>query len=226
MPDPVHPGKTLWEMLKERLSKNGSNVSFYNPLDFRVGSVVPVANSRPDFAGFDFSVKEIREYGRRIGGQEFHFTDYVLAGVNTKTFNAEDAVTVRLRAVPNQAGSRDVLLLKLYDEMTFDPGFLEVVKDTTGVFEVTDDKTGATEKYTRINDVKDSYEAAVMVVTGTNDDGTAPPGKISAAKIEYWDYWREVAMSGSQTTKKQFLFVEMNSETGWFQLWQGEEFFL
>ena len=74
-------GKTLWEMLMERLGKssNGAGIAFSNPKDLRIGSVVnvPYANG-PEFVGYDFGVQEIREYNRQIGGQEFRFTDYVL----------------------------------------------------------------------------------------------------------------------------------------------------
>jgi len=105
----------------------------------------------------------------------------VLQGVNKKSFQAEDVITVRLRAVPNQAGATDTLLLRLEDEFAFAEDFLGVVKDTTGVFEVTDDKSGAKETFNRINDLRGSYEAAVLVVTATTTDGKAPlegrPGK-------------------------------------------------
>src|SRR5258708_1687788 len=105
-------GRTLWEMLVERVKGNGNGhgatISFRNPLDLRVGSPVrvPFANG-PEFADFDFTVQEIREYVRRIGGQEFGFADYVLRGVNKKTFDADQAMTARLRVVPNQAGAHD-----------------------------------------------------------------------------------------------------------------------
>ncbi len=226
MCNPNPGGKTLWEMFSDRLKKNGSNVSFYNPLDLRIESAVQVSKSRPDYTDFDFSVKEIREYTRRIGGQEFRFTDYVLQGINTKTFDNQDAITIRLRAVPNPAGSREVLLLRLDDEMAFDSGFLEVLNDPTGVFDVTDDHTGKTDHFTRINEVKEAFEAVVMIIAGTTESGMAPPGQITTAKLEYWDYWRDMPIADGSTTKKQFLFVEMNSDTGWFQIWLGEEFFI
>ena len=43
-------------------------------------------------------------------------------------------------------------------------------------------------------------------------------------KIEYWDYWRDVDIGGGNTAK-EFVFVELNSDTGWFQIWRGREFF-
>lgn len=219
-------GKTLWEMFKERLNQADTRIAFYNPLDYRVGALVSLAKGHPEFQAYDFTIKEILEFSRRIGGQAFKFTDYALAGTNTQSFNPDDALTLRLRVVPNQAGAHDALLLRLDDEFAFDPSFLEVVKDTTGVFEVTDDDTGETVRYERINEVKDPYEAAVLLISETTEDAKAAPSKTKLVKLEYWDYWRDVPIGEGPATKKQFLFVELNSDTGWFQIWQGEEFFL
>ena len=227
MADTENKGKTLWEMLCERVrgNGNGNGVAFDNPLDLRIGSPVNVAYSNgPEFENYDFAVQEIREYNRRIGGQEFRFTDYVLRGTNTKSFDAGGAMTVRLRVVPNPAGGHDSLLLPLYDEFEFAEDFLAVVKDTTGVFEAKDDKSGVVDRFSRINDLRESYEAAVLVVAATTPDGKGAPDKTSTAKVEYWDYWRDADISVGKTAK-EFLFVEMNSDTGWFSIWRGREFF-
>ena len=220
-------GKTLWEMLCDRVhgSGNGAGVAFANPLDLCVGSALPVAYSNgPEYAGYDFAVQEIREYNRRIEGQEYRFTDYVLRGVSTKSMDANDAMPARVRVVPNQAGANDSVLLRLYDEFEFSEDFLAVVKDTTGIFKITEDKTGAEESYSRINDLRDSNDAAVLVVAETTADGKGAPGKVSLAKIEYWDYWRDADIGGGKTAK-EFVFVELNSDTGWIQIWRGREFF-
>jgi len=221
-------GKTLWEMLLERVHRNGSGspgVAFDNPLDLRVGSPVGIAYANgPEFADYSFTVQEVREYNRRIGGQEFRFTDYVLRGINTKSFDAEAAMTARLRAVPNLAGAYDTLLLRLYDEFAFAEDFLGVVKDTTGVFEMTDDKSGVKETFSRINNLRESYEAAVLVVSETTSAGQGVFGKTAPLKVEYWDYSRNIDIGGSHTAN-EFVFVEMNAETGWFQIWRGREFF-
>jgi hypothetical protein len=227
--DPAKKGKTIWEMLTDRIhgggAGNGSSISFYNPLDSRVGSAINVPFSNgAEFANFDFQVKEIREYTRRIGEQDFRFTDYWLTGVNTKSFAAGDAMQARIRSIPNDAGAFDSLLLRIYDEFAFAEDFLNVVKDDTGVFEVTDDNTGEKQEFNRINDLRVSYEAAVLAVSETTAEGKAVPGKTKAVKIEYWDYWRDVDL-GQGKTAKEFLFVEMNSDTGWFQIWRGREFF-
>ena len=227
--EPEKTGKTLWEMLCERVrgagSGNGAGIAFANPLDLRVGSPVPVAYSNgPEYADYSFTVGEIHEYTRHIGDQEFRFTDYVLRGTNTKSMDANDATVARVRVVPNQAGANDSLLLGLCDEFEFAEDFLAVVKDTTGLFKITDDKSGAETTFSRINNLRESYEAAVLVVAETTPDGKGAPGKITPVKVEYWDYWRDAEIGGGKTAK-EFVFVEMNSDTGWFQIWRGREFF-
>jgi hypothetical protein len=223
----ANKGKTLWEMLVERLHKggNGAGIPFFNPLDLRVGAAQTIAYANgPEFVGFDFTVQEIREYTRRIGSQEFRFSDYVLRGVSTKSFDAKDAIVARIRVVPNQAGANDSLLLRVYDEFAFSEDFLGVVKDDTGVFEISDDKSEDKFTFNRINDLRESYQAAVLVVGETTPDGKAVAGKATPVKIEYWDYWRDADI-GAGNTAKEFVFVEMNSDTGWFQIWRGREHF-
>ena len=229
MLEPDNKGKTIWEMLQERVhghgNGNGATLAFANPLDLRINSPVSMAFANgPEFLDYNFTVQEIREYMRRIGGKDFSFTDYVLRGVNTKTFDADQALSARVRVVPNQAGAHDSLLLRVADEFAFAEDFLAVVKDTTGTFEMKDDKSGVTDTFARINDLRESYEAAVLVVAETTAEGKAPPAKTSTVKLEYWDYWRDADI-GAGKTAKEFLFVEMNSDTGWFQIWRGREFF-
>jgi len=225
MAEPEKQGKTLWEMFAGRLNGNGAAIAFSNPLDWRIGSPVTLAHANgPEFADYDCTVKEIREYLRQIGGREFVFTDYVLRSVNRKTFDTDDEMSARIRTVPNPAGAHDSLLLTLYDEFAFAEDFLGVVKDTTGIFETTDDETGATDTFSRINDLQESYEAAVLIVSATTEDGKAPHAQTTRARIEYWDYWRDMGIGGGNTAK-EFLFAELNSDTGWFQIWRGREFF-
>src|SRR3954468_10254917 len=176
MEDANKKGKTLWEMLLARVhgktNGNGAAISFANPLDLRIGSPVPVAFANgPDLVDYDFSVQEIREYARRIGGQEFPFTDYVLRGLNRKTLDAEQAMTVKVRVMANQAGGRDALFLRLYDEFAFAEDFLAVLKDETGRFEATDESSGKADTFSRINELRDPYEAAVLAISETTGEG-------------------------------------------------------
>jgi len=221
-------GKTLWELFLQRIhhgGNNGSGLPFYNPRAILVGSPfsIPYANG-PVFADHDFTVREIREYNRRIAGQEYRFVDYILSGIDQKSFAAADAIDVRLRAVPNAAAAHDALLLRLEDEFAFAEDFLSVVQDQTGVFEITDDDSGARVTFRRINELKESYLAAVLVVAATTPEGKAVSNQVAPVQIEYWDYWREVDLGGGNTAK-EFVFVEMSRESGWFQIWRGREFF-
>ena len=55
----ANKGKTLWEMLVERVhggGGNGAGIAFDNPLDLRTGSPmnVPYSNG-PELADYDFS---------------------------------------------------------------------------------------------------------------------------------------------------------------------------
>jgi hypothetical protein len=229
--EPENKGKTLWELLMQRVhghatgNGNGEGIAFENPLDLRVGSPVKMAFSNgPELAGYDFTVKEIHEYTRRLGTKEFRFTDYELRGVSTKSFDAADAIVARLRVVPNDAGAHDALLLRVHDEFAFAETFLAVVRDDSGLLEVTEDKTGQPELFTRINDVRGPYEAVVLVVSETTANGRAATGKASPIKIEYWDYSRQAPLGGGKTFQ-EFIFVELNSDTGWFQIWRGREYF-
>src|SRR5256885_9377730 len=61
--DAAKKGKTLWEMLMDRVhgsgTGDGSGIPFYNPLDLRVGSTVNVPYSNgPEFANYDFQRSE------------------------------------------------------------------------------------------------------------------------------------------------------------------------
>ena len=84
--------------------------------------------------------------------------------------------------------------------------------------------SGATDTFRRINDLKESYLAAVLVVAETTPEGRAVSAKASPVQMGTWDYWRDADLGGGASAK-EFVFVEMNRETGWFQIWRGREFF-
>jgi len=221
-------GRTLWEMLLQRIhhpANNGSGIPFYNPLGAQVNAAFPVPYANgADLADHSFTVREIHEYNRIIGGQDYVFVDYLLHGINQKTLDSADNLEIRVRAVPNTAGTHDDLILRIEDEFGFAEEFLAIVNDPGGVFEVTDDTNGARETFQRCNNLRDSYVAAVMVVAATTPEGRAANAQTSPAKIEYWDYWRELDLGGGHTAP-EYLFVELNRETGWFQIWRGREFY-
>ncbi|MCC6418364.1 MAG: hypothetical protein IT429_08995 [Gemmataceae bacterium] len=212
-------GKTLWEMLTEWLAGGPVEFKFYNPLKARVGNAVMIDTI--DLRDFNFFIQEIRASRRRLRGKDFLSVDYVLLA---RPLGGED-VSLRLRLNPVDDPTRvsglthDALLLKLYDEMGYDQGLHDVVRDDTGLFQVRQDDV-VQEEYRRIHDVRGSYRAEVAVLRDANKDGKVQTGEVQRVGIEYWDYWREIKDEAGQPVQ-QFLFVEMDTESGWFQLWRG-----
>jgi hypothetical protein len=213
-------GKTLWEMFLEHF-EGPVEMQFYNPLKARVGGAVMI--DLIDWRDRQFRVQEIREYRRHIEGKSFTFVDYVLLD---RPLGQPD-LTVRLRINPvadptKVAGlQHQVLLLQLFDEMPYDEGLHQVVNDTTRRFEVIENGQ-VTEEYWRLHDVVGPYKAQVSVLQDTDRDGKAEKQEVQRVQLEYWDYWREIQDAAGQALA-QFLFVEMDKRTGWFQIWRGEE---
>jgi hypothetical protein len=194
---------------------------YYNPLHARIGTSILI--DEVEWKQHTFFVREIREYRRTIGGQDFRLSDYVLLA---QVPGAED-VRVRLRLNPVDdpvtAGglTHHALLLRLYDEMAYDEGMYQVVNDTTRRFQVSEGGQ-VTEEYERLHDVTRPYKAVVSVIKDANQDSRVDPDEVAKVRLEYWDYVREVPNEAGQPVR-QYLFVEMDAETGWFQLWRGEE---
>lgn len=213
-------GRTLWEMLTARV-QGPVEFQYYNPLHARVGTSVLI--DEIEWKQHTFFVQEIREYKRTIGGQEFRFVDYVLLA---RVPGAEDVrMRLRLNPVddPVKAGglTHDALLLRLDDEMAYDDGMYQVVNDTTRRFQVMENGQ-VTEEYERLHGVTGPYQAVVTVLKDANQDSRVDPDEVSKLRLEYWDYVREVPNEAGQPVR-QYLFVEMDAETGWFQLWRGRE---
>jgi hypothetical protein len=213
-------GRTLWEMLLDKI-KGPVEFEYYNPLRARIGSAVTL--DELEWRDLNFFVVAIHEYTRRISRKKFRFVDYVLVARPL----GGDKILVRLRLMPvddpNQAAgvTHHILLLRLDDDLPYDENLHKVVKDRTKKFQVLeDDKVQA--EYVRINDVRAPYRAEVTIVRDVNLDKHVTRDEIEKRRVEYWDYWREVKDEADQP-RREFLFVEMDSETGWFQIWNGSE---
>ena len=211
-------GKTLWEMLLEKV-QGPLELKYYNPLRARIGSAVTIDTL--ELRDQDFFLREIREYKRTIGSKEFRFVDYAL---RARPLGGSD-VWVRLRLNPVEdptkvAGlTHDVLLLRLDDEMSYNEELHRLVGDDTHKFQVLQDGK-VVEEYWRINDVGSPYQANVSVVKDSNANNKAEKDEIENLRLDYWDYWREVKDEAGQA-HTEFLFVEMNAADGWFQIWKG-----
>jgi hypothetical protein len=213
-------GRTLWEMLLDKL-QGPAEFRYYNPLHARIGSAVTL--DELEWRDLNFFVLSIHEYRRTIGGQEFRFVDYALVARPL----GRDKVLVRLRLVPtddpDEAGiAHHVLLLQLDDDRPYDRDLHKVVNDGTRRFQVLEDDAVQAE-YERINDVSTPYRAEVTVARDVNLDKRVTRDEIEKRRVEYWDYWREVPDEAGQP-RREFLFVEMDGDNGWFQIWKGREF--
>src|SRR5262249_18836669 len=148
-------GKTLWEMLVANL-QGPAELQFCNPLQAKVGSAVTL--DEVELRDFHFFLREVREYKRAIGGQEFCFADYVLVA---RPVNAADVV-FRLRLLPVDDPGRaegvthHALLLKQYDDLPYNENLHRAVTDTTKTFHVHEDGQEQAQ-FWRINDVGEAY---------------------------------------------------------------------
>jgi hypothetical protein len=194
---------------------------FYNPLKAKIGTSVMVDDL--ELKDLNFFVKEIREYKRTIGPNQFVFVDYVLLA---RPLEREE-VWLRLRLNPIEnpdpvAGlTHDVLILRLFDDLAYDEGLHKVLTDTTRRFQVLEDGK-VTEEYERIQGVTSSYKADVSVIRDVNSDRRVDPDEVEKVELEYWDYCRQTQDAAGQPLT-QFLFLEMNARTGWMQIWRGQE---
>ena len=213
-------GRTLWEMLLDKL-KGPVEFQYYNPLRARIGSAVTL--DELEWRDLNFFVVSIQEYRRTIGPHEFRFVDYTLVARPL----GGDKILVRLRLMPvddpNQAAgvTHHILLLRLDDDLPYDKNLHKIVKDGTKKFQVLEDNKVQAE-YTRINDVSAPYGAEVTSVRDVNLDKHVTRDEIEKRRVEYWDYWREVNDEAGQP-RREFLFVEMDGDNGWFQIWKGSE---
>jgi hypothetical protein len=196
-------------------------LKYYNPWRARIGAAVMI--DALELREQSFFLREIRDYKRTIGTKEFRFVDYVLRARPL----GENDIWVRLRLNPvadptKVAGiTHDVLLLKLDDEMAYNEDLHRVVNDDTQRFQVLENGK-VLEEYWRINDVRSPYRADVSLIQDTNDNHKVEKGEIEKLRVDYWDYGREVKDEAAQP-HTEFLFVEMNADDGWFQIWKGAE---
>jgi hypothetical protein len=210
---------TAWQLLMRKLNPEKPKSSkVQNPFSAKIGS--SVVFDVLDYRDMTFFVKEIKEVTRTIGTQQFQFVDYSLLARPL----GKDDVLVKLRLMPvfnAQKGHVDlthnVLLLSKYDELPFNQGLRDLLNGEDFITQQDGVETG---KYWRINDVKNSYHASLKIVNEENDKN--PDALFLTDGIEYWDYWREHPDESGQPVK-EYLFVEMETDNGYFTIWKGEE---
>jgi hypothetical protein len=211
-------GKTLWEMLVEAFS-SPVEMRYYNPLKAKIGSFLTLEDL--DLRDLDFRVKEIRQYRRHLGERDYLFVDYV---VLARPVGGKEVLgRLRLNPVENPdpaAGkTHDALFLKLYDETPYSYELHQVVRDSTGLFQVIEDGK-VTAEFHRLNNLRTAYRATVTIIEDLNQDGKVQSGEVRTHEVDYWDYWRDTTDEAGRPAK-EFLFVELDKETNGFQIWRG-----
>lgn len=109
-----------------------------------------------------------------------------------------------------------LLLLTLYDNLSFNEGLLTVVQDDTKrlvIGDGIDPKEAVHDEFWRVDDRDGSHICRVVVRTQAEEQ--------KEAVIEFWDYSRLIDVDCVET--EEFIFVEMNKATGWFEIWRGIE---
>ena len=200
----------------------------YNPIGARIGSSITIDSI--DCYGKHFFVTEIRDNCTKVAGQEFKMSDYTLTA---KPLDGKD-ITVRLRVAEDKCWSLPsstcgvpykAMVLEQHDSLAYDEGLHNVLKETddTGKFQI--DHDGAdSDIFPRCGGVKGSYKSHLVIVGRETLAGNAdkfPTPLTGTTDIEYWDFSRIVKQDGVDV--EQYLFVEMNTDNGWFELWKGCE---
>jgi hypothetical protein len=138
-----------------------------------------------------------------------------------------DDVSVRLRlnpiADPQKAGGREynVLMLRLDDEMEYAADFEKLLNDKSGLFQIRHDGV-VKEEFQRMYGLKTPYQATVSYLRDVNQDHRIERDEIDTLELRYWDFSRQIKDEAGQPLE-EYLFVEMDGQTGWIQIWRGCE---
>ncbi len=213
---------TLWSAraaARQGQPQSEPSSGFFNPLNLKPGLYFSLDLS--DYDGLQFRIEEIRDYTVRLAGGTFHFAAY--CGISHEPGKEPVRVQVRVedrpKIGPESAGLLNAVALHTIDEFGFKQDFYQVVTDGTGLFQVTDDATGAVKaEYHRPTDATALIPATVASLKDTEGAGKADPRQAAISQVEYWDYQREVEGGGTE-----FLIVELDKKDGWFRILSGPE---
>src|SRR5207253_1831239 len=108
---------------------------YFNPLKAQIGRSVTIDDI--DWRDRDFKLRQIRQYKRTLGGREYVFADYTLTERTVQ--GVETDVRIRLNPTADAGrGGEDhhALMLFLEDEMKYDEGLHDVLRDPSGIFRI------------------------------------------------------------------------------------------
>jgi hypothetical protein len=192
--------------------------SIYNPLKVLIGRSFTLNDI--DHTGLNFVCRELRESTVEMFDRINHFVDY---HIYARTISG-GSILRKLRVAPDKRSFDKpyrMVLFSLMDELAFDKNFEAVVRDGTGIFKVDDDEKNIHEQFWRINDVKTSYVANVKLLEDLDGNGKVDRNEVKSLGVEFWDYQRKSSFDG--VDEIEYLLIEMNKVSGYFQLWRGKE---
>ncbi len=191
--------RTLWQRIMGKGVAEPTAAPKYNPLGAKAFS--PILIDLSGYTGKQLIVKQTREVIRSINATEHKFADYDIED--------ESNNKLRLRVFPEGK----ILILDLYEDMQFSDDLWQICLNETE-FHVTDNDNNVEETYWRIGDVKTTQECMVLLDVGSD--------YCKGYKMDYWDFSR-ITKDEANQDYEQYLFVEMDKDSGRFQMWRGQE---
>lgn len=178
----------------------------FNPLKVKVGSSVRL--DVLDYRENIYFCDKIVLHQISINDQTFDMVDYFLKCQNLRS--KKDKLPF-IRVSPDNVA----ILLFLDDEFGYSQDFYELVNSENS-FVVTDEDVKF--EYFRLNEVEIAYKSRYK--TFKDDYGKVVANESENSKVTFWDFSRDAANT------KEYLFVQMEENSGWFQIFKGSEILL
>lgn len=197
---------TPWQAFKDLLAGHEEKpiaLSVYNPFALKPADFVTVDDVLNGIQATQYQVTEVDLYRRTIGGRTFESVDYVLED------SKEEWLTIRVSEDRGLSGNAERTILLLLPD--YEGEYDEVLHKQTlpsGILEIKDDQGQVIARYDRLNGLKESYRADILVLTGKESP--------RHESCEYWDFGRK-----TEGGRDEFYFVEMSTETGMFRTWRA-----
>lgn len=215
--------RSLIQSLRDRWSKP-KELGIFNPLKARIGGSLSI--DAMGVRDHTYRIVSMSEFNREIC-QLGKFVDY--EGVCRV---GREIDKLRLRMVPQEHPdeltglTHSALVLRLHYECghqdAVESGLERTVKGrgNTGQFEI--EWGGTKTVYFRIGDLKTCYIAKISILKDEDGNGIVNSDEIRSEAVEYYDYHTELQDEAGQPYL-EYLFVERNQKTGWWQIWKGSE---
>lgn len=188
----------------------------YNPLGVRCGNCFTIDTL--DLRELNFRVVALRENIRKNAGNT------VMADVLVKAspLDGEDVQRI-IRLVPDPGSVHGIpfraVVLELVDEMAFNRS-LEASARMDQFIE-TENGTGHRKEYQRAASCQTPWECEAKMLADADGSGKVDPNEVDTAKFEINAFNRKTQLEGVEV--EEHIYVEMNKEDGWQQIWRGTE---